>query len=125
MDAGVDVAAPGELVICPTNQEVAEMSNQPLVITITLTPETLEPIIRRAIANDLRMPSYANSVGGSAYQEIERQVRATFRDRDYSAMIEEVRARIEAETIEAVVRADIERQAKAALRAKRKAETNA
>ena len=95
--------------------------NQPLVITITVPPEILEPVILAAVRAELRVGQYHGDRNGAGYDAILRQVRSHLTGYNYAPLIEQMAERMIAPTVERIIEAQVERQVRAALKARKDA----
>ena len=97
------------------------MTNQPLVIVVTIPPDILEPVILAAVRAELRVGQYNGDRNGVGYDTILRQVRAHLTGYDYAPLIEQIAERMIAPTVERIIEAQVERQVRAALKARKDA----
>lgn len=95
------------------------MTSQPLVVTVTIPPDILEPVILAAARAELRVGQYNGDRNGAGYDAILRQVRAHLTGYDYAPLIEQIAARMIAPTVEQIISAQVERQVKAALKTRK------
>jgi hypothetical protein len=86
------------------------------VIQIEVPEAALREAATRAVMNAIRPSSGWNDNGGTAYQLIAKQVADQLKELDFQPYIEEALDRLLAPTVEELVKAEIEKQVKKAIK---------